>query len=197
MRIIFLTLVTVLILSACGPVQTVVPTATNTLEPSETATVEPTSTNTLAPTNTLQPTKAPMPTRTPRPYEEFFSYTNKFIELFNQVTKLRDETDELKLNEVYFEKVDGKTTLFISLNNIPSRITDGSVLALPVTIMDDIRDNKKAKIPGDINRIVITSLNMDSVKKLTINIKWSDLREFIDGNITFNQFFSLVEQIRN
>jgi len=163
------------------------PVATNTPEPS----------NTPEPTSTPLPSKTTAPTRTPRPYEDFYKYTNKFIEMFNNVTKLRGESDELKLENIFFEKVDGKTTLFIDLKFKQSRITDRSALGLPVIIMDDIRDNKKANIPGDINMIVITTSNLEGVKKLTINIKWPDLREFIDGNITFNEFFSSVDQIPN
>lgn len=154
----------------------------------------PYPTNTPKPTITPTPTRTPAPTRTPRPYEDFYSYINKFGEIFNQVTKLRNESDEIKLHDIYFEKIDNKTTLFISLKNVPSRITDGSVLALPVTLIEDVRDNRKADLPKDIDMVVITSFNMESVKKLTINIKWSDLAEYADGDITFDQLFTRIEQ---
>lgn len=194
----------VILLVGCAPSQsttekavTLTETAvpTNTQLPTKTSI--PTATKTPEPTTTPTQTRTPVPTRTPRPYEGFYAYINEFGSIFKQVTELTHVDDKIKLHDIYFEKVDGNTTLFISLKNTPEMITDGSVLALPVTIIEDIRDNRKASLPKDIDRVVIASFDYESIKKLTINIKWSDLAEYSDGAITFNQFFTRIEQIRN
>ncbi len=59
-----------LMLSACGPAQTAVPTGASVVQPSETAVVEPSPEPTQAPTEKVYPTATPRPTVTPMPTNE-------------------------------------------------------------------------------------------------------------------------------
>lgn len=195
MKKILLALVTVLMLSACGPVQTAVPTATNTVEPSATATVEPTPTNTPEPTKTLTPTRPTAtkgPTSTPNPntigYDFIYYFKDNFqfyaskmtpkveVELIKFVFEYDSESDlnlilETKSGELVLQE---KTPLYYSLAQLSSNLED------------------HPKLPDGIKEVLFVFRNNDLEIHEQAALDWNVLLDYVENDITYDQLFAAI-----
>lgn len=179
MRKIILILITLLILTACGSVETPAPTLTSTSKPTDTATPEPTSTPTVEPTATEIPQPTPTPTSQLASYDDFIAYIEN---LYTLLTKNAGGNSLSLISIAFVENPEDDITLLVQVKGDISESSKGSTFGVLAAVIAKQLNDSPNKVPERLRLFVIEFFDSKDNYFTNYGIKWSDLRELINRN---------------